>query len=81
MTGRKNDEMNDLASSSGRTVDFESTNLGSIPSAETIERMAVAALHGWNGIPTNGTFEWPRDFPEGSREAWKRSILAAMAAL
>jgi hypothetical protein len=37
---------------------------------------AVAALHAWNNVPNNGFFEFPRDFPQGSCDAWRRVVVA-----
>lgn len=49
------------------------------PEAETL---AVAALYAWNNVtPENAHFEWPADFPEGSRAAWMRVIAAIKSAI
>lgn len=41
-----------------------------------IEELAVAALHAWNGVL--GGLSWPKDFPEGSRAAWRRVVTAIL---
>lgn len=40
------------------------------------EELAVAALCAWNGAPSG--FSWPKDFPEGSRAAWRRVVTAIL---
>lgn len=47
--------------------------------AVTDEHLAVMALRAWNNTPDNHPFEWPKDFPEGSRAAWLRVIHAVTA--
>lgn len=39
-----------------------------------IENLAAIALNAWNGV--DGRFTWPADFPEGSRAAWRRVVVA-----
>lgn len=47
----------------------------------TDEELAVIALRAWNAVPADYPFAWPKDFPEGSREAWKRVVTAIREAI
>lgn len=40
------------------------------------EVLVVSALCAWNNVPAG--FSWPKDFPEGSREAWRRVVTAVL---
>jgi hypothetical protein len=42
----------------------------------TDEDLALVGLRAWNDVPADYPFEWPKDFPEGSRAAWKRVVIA-----
>lgn len=42
----------------------------------TDEDLALIGLRAWNDVPTDYPFEWPKNFPEGSRAAWKRVVIA-----